>query len=252
MSIHDDGRAAAAVLIRKQQYLPRDLVQDAFANGVRSRLDTTTKMIKRVHARGPTSPDDDVEVAMMPLTKAERVAIRRGKKRGPKKTQVSMKGVSAIRDIHAQGAQKLDGDFLSKVQPVSAHDDMTPLQKRASMQHAPAGTRWENVRGTWLQVSHDGQGRSRVVGGLAKGLKLPPNSSNGSNETDIADVGSTNNWDDENTENPTPEMVGGFDDTNVSPRGPRIAAAVSSVPSEASAQAIKQCLLPENKRRMMP
>jgi hypothetical protein len=248
MTIHDQGRSAAAVQIRKAQYLPRDLVQDSFPN-VRSRLDTTTRMIKNVHARGPTNPDDDVEVAMIPLTKGERTAIRRAKK--PKKTQLSQRGVGAIKDIHAKGAKKLDGDFLSKVQPVSAHDDMTPLQKRASAQVTPECVRWENCAGAWLRVAHDGRGHSRVVGKLAKGLKLPPNSSNASNETDIADVGSTNDWSDEQTASPAVEHVAGFNDVDAS-RSPAIAAAVASTPREAQVEAIKRALLPENKRRMMP
>ena len=98
MSNLDQGRAAAALSIRKAQHLPRDLVRDSFASNVRSRLDVSTRMIKAVHSRGPTPPDDDADVAAMPLTKIERKAIRRAKK--PKKTQVSMRGLAEIRDAH--------------------------------------------------------------------------------------------------------------------------------------------------------
>ena len=145
-----------------------------------------------------------------------------------------------------KGRVPLTGDFLSKVQPITA--TQTPHLCEGAMHPVCAG---KNRECTWLQVEHFGRGKSRVLGGLAKGLKVPPQSNNASNATDIADVGSTNDWDDEDVANPTPEHVGGFTDTDAS-RSPAIAAAVASTPREKPLDAIKRALLPENKKRMMP
>jgi hypothetical protein len=247
MTDFDNGRAAAVDAIRKAHNTPHSLGPYGAAldrtatlrkahrpDGARV-IDTATTMIKKLHARGPTSPTDDVEVSAMPLSKAERTAIRRAKK--PKKTQLSQRGVDAIKDIHAKGGRPLTGDFLSKAETPSTVDDTRPLQKR---QFSSA---WWNAA-TWQER------RDALLKGQQ--VKLPPQSSNASSETELAQTGAENDWDDEETASPAVEHVAGFDDTNVSPRDPRIAAAVSSVPSEAATQAIKQALLPKNKRVMMP
>jgi hypothetical protein len=245
---NDNGRTAAAAEIRKAMRSPRSLAPygptfDARGATIRKAhvpngaptVDASTRLIKSIHSRGPVPslPDtDDSEVGAMLLTKAERAAIRRAKK--PRKTQLSQRGVQEIRDAHKKGGIPLSGDFLSKVQPAVAPQDSVPLQKRIG------SSAWWNAA-TW-------QERRDAV---KKGLIVPPQSLNASNQTEIADVGSVNDFDDEDTESPTTEHVGGFSDHDVS-RSPAISAAVASVPRDAAVDAIKQALLPANERRMMP
>ena len=213
------------------------------------------RAVRKVHATGPTQPAPlnkrppaIAEVESEPITKAQAYA----KRNGPKKT-MEQGGIAEIRDLHKAGGRTLDGDFLSKVaidRPPTSTRTLS-LKKRAPT-FAPAGVRWEKCAGTWVQIEHDGRGRSRAIGKLAKGLKVPPQSDNASNATDIADTGAPNRWDDEETASPGTEHVGGFDDTNVPQSDPRIVAAVASTPREREVDAIKQALLPKNKLRMMP
>jgi hypothetical protein len=232
-------------------------------------LEAARRAILSLH-KGAAPVDEAVEDMLR--TDAERAARKKQLKRGPKKTQLSRKGVANIAKLHAAGGRPLGGDFLSKA--VAADDepeyddsvdavrkslsaapralaplanprinaaDIARIVARGSLRKRVGSAEWWNTA-TW-QERRDA---------MAKGVKMPPQSNNAtSTSDDLADTGATNLWNDEETASPKPTPVGGFTDPQVSPNDPRIAAAVAEVPKD-PVEAIKQALLPANKRRMMP
>jgi hypothetical protein len=135
--------------------------------------------------------------------------------------------VDAIRKVHSRGPQPFDPDFLQKFD-----SDRTIAKNRTV-----SAIRKAHQSPLRAQISFDALGLSKAFAtrGMRK-VGFPPQSSNASNATSIADTGATNSWKDQIAPTTKPARVGGQSVTDVS-RSPNIDVVLAAIKQDLSRRA---------------
>jgi hypothetical protein len=120
--------------------------------------------------------------------------------------------------------------------PIDLRDVECVIEKRRKQMRKAAGISGND----WNRMSWPQRLAALGKGGAATfKTSFPSNSENGTWAGRIADTGASNNFNDEGTQRPATELVGGYTDSALGPDDPRVQAAVNAVNRDAAVDAIK-------------